>query len=91
MAGTALSNTNLAGANMDDVKAAGALFFRTNLSHASMVRADLTAALFMEADIKSVNMTGALMNGTVDRRSFWCSTIYNDGTLRNDSCMIVTD
>jgi uncharacterized protein YjbI with pentapeptide repeats len=76
---------------MDDVKASGALFFRTNLSHASMVRADLTAALFMEADILSVNMTGALVAGMVDRRSFWCSTIYSDGTLRNDSCQIVVD
>jgi uncharacterized protein YjbI with pentapeptide repeats len=53
-----------------------------------MVRADLTAAVLMEADMKSVNMTGALVNGIVERRSFWCNTIYADGTLRNDDCQI---
>ena len=45
----------------------------------------------MEADMKSVNMTGALVSGLVDRRSFWCSTIYTDGTLKNDSCQITVD
>jgi len=70
------------------VKAPGALFFRANLSHASMVRADLTAAVLMEADMKSVNMTGALVTGIVERRSFWCNTIYADGTLRNEDCQI---
>ena len=86
-----MSNTNLAGANLNAAKATGALFFRTNLSHASMIRSDLTAALLMEADMKSVNMTGALISGLVDRRSFWCSTIYTDGTLKNDSCQITVD
>ncbi len=50
--------------------------------------ADLTAAVLMEADMKSVNMTGALVNGIVERRSFWCNTIYADGTLRNEDCQI---
>ena len=53
-----------------------------------MTRTDLTAAVLMEADLKSVNMTGALIAGLVDRRSFWCSTVYVDGTLKNDSCQI---
>jgi uncharacterized protein YjbI with pentapeptide repeats len=56
-----------------------------------MTRTDLTAAVLLEADLKSVNMTGALITGLVDRRSFWCSTIYSDGTLRNESCTIVVD
>ena len=56
-----------------------------------MIRTDLTAAILMEADLKSANMTGASIAGLVDRRSFWCSTIYVDGTLKNDSCQIVVD
>jgi len=54
------------------------------------VLTDLTAAVLMEADMKSVNMTGASIQGLVDRRTFWCSTIYVDGTLKNDSCQIAT-
>ena len=71
--------------------AAGAVFYRTNLTSANLVLTDLTAAVLMEADMKSVNMTGASVQGLVDRRTFWCSTIYVDGTLKNDSCQIVTD
>ena len=81
-------STNLAGASLNDAKAPGALFFRTNLSHAQLMRADLTAAVLMEADLKSVNMSGALADQMVERRSFWCSSIYVDGTLRNDDCVI---
>jgi uncharacterized protein YjbI with pentapeptide repeats len=81
----------LAGADLSYAKAPGAVFYRTNLTSANMIRTDLTAAVLLEADLKSVNMTGALITGMVDRRSFWCSTIYSDGTLRNDSCQIVVD
>ena len=49
------------------------------------------SAVLLEADLKSVNMTGALIAGLVDRRSFWCSTIWVDGTLKNDSCQITVD
>ena len=52
------------------------------------MRADLTAAVLMEADLKSVNMSGALADQMVERRSFWCGSIYVDGTLRNDDCVI---
>ena len=72
----------------DDAKAPGALFFRTNLSHASMVRTDLTAAVIMEADLKSANMTGSINDQMVERRSFFCSTLGSDGTLRNDDCQM---
>ena len=45
------------------------------------MRIDLTAAVLMEADLKSVNMSGALADQMVERRSFWCSSIYADGIL----------
>ncbi len=62
------------------------MFFHTDLSHTDLTRTDLTAAMMVEVDLKSANMTGAQTDGLIDRRSFWCSTIGSNGTLRNDSC-----
>ena len=68
-------------------KSTGALFFRTNLSHASMIRTS-DGSCSMEADLKSVNMSGALADQMVERRSS-VKSIYIDGTLRNDDCVIL--
>jgi len=91
LAGASLANTNLTGADLSGAYAPGAVFFQTNMAYANLVRADLTAAVMMDADLRSANMTGALIDGMVDRRIFWCNSIYVNGTLKNDGCQVSAD